>query len=640
MTMTNPLKFLGVLLFVLFLAAVAVADDVTFDLEPLGAVYGNPVGMSPGDFMFHEYGADLYVDDFFSSGTPFFNYAQIDPSFAAPFVFGNDQTMEVNNVGVVFDFSSAGDVTFEYLNQGGSVNLRVNGFGVVLEGPDLASLAGVVAPGVNMNVTVVPVTGGGHKGVVTLTGPVVKLRVGGQELWLDTVRCNNGYVAGVGGSCDFEVSHQTQPLGQTWGTGTHAPGDLMFVEDGIPVFIGEIDWGAGTGFNFCDIQAPGIVDFGFDRVMNINNVSNIYKISSLGITVESVSFEYVDFGGMENLQVNGAALHIGDLPTFPVNIAPGVTLNVTTFAMAGGGERGVVVLTGDVQLLVLAGQEFMVDNICVKDVAGSSACDLVSDNESQAPGSFWGAPYGESPGDIIFTEDGIDVGLTLFDDGSGPLFNYASTDVPWGFAGTGNVMHINNIGVTYDLALFSPITEVSFDYAKGDGVENLGVDGLLYIGDIGGIPAAFFPGFNVAVTVNVGPGFTYGTVTVTGDVQQLIVGGQQFYIDDLCVVFDDASDVPQAATGGFELRPNYPNPFNPSTTFHYSLAKEGHVRLSIMDLAGHRLATLVDDVRVAGDHRQVWSGKDDRGHQAASGMYFVLLESDGRVAVRKIVMLK
>ena len=59
-----------------------------------------------------------------------------------------------------------------------------------------------------------------------------------------------------------------------------------------------------------------------------------------------------------------------------------------------------------------------------------------------------------------------------------------------------------------------------------------------------------------------------------------------------------------------------------------------------MDVAGHRLATLVDEVRVAGDHQQVWSGKDDHGRQAASGLYFVLLESDGQVAVRKIAMVK
>jgi len=60
--MTNPWKLFTVLLFSLFLAAVAAADDVTFDFEPLGTVYGDPVGMWPGDFMFHEYGADLHVD--------------------------------------------------------------------------------------------------------------------------------------------------------------------------------------------------------------------------------------------------------------------------------------------------------------------------------------------------------------------------------------------------------------------------------------------------------------------------------------------------------------------------------------------------------------------------------------------------
>jgi FlgD Ig-like domain len=636
--MKNSSKILVLLMISMFLSTAAVADDVTFDFQPLGTMWGNPVGIAPGSFMFHEYGADLFVDNFYIGGSPYYNYCQIDPVFGSPFFFGTNQTLEINNVGVVFDFSSAGDVTFEYINHGGSVNIQVNGFGPVLEGPNLASLAGTVAPGVTMTVTAVPASSA-VKGVVTLNGPVNRLRVGGQELWIDVVRCNNGYIEPVGGDCDYLVDHESQPLGANWGSGTESPGDLMFVEDGIPVHIGEIDWGGAPGFNYCEILAPGIPDFGSDRVMHLNNVSNMYKIAALGITVQSVTFDYVDFGGMENLQVNGAALHIGDLHTFPAAVAPGVTLNVATFPIPGG-LRGEVVLTGDVQYLVLAGQEFMVDDICVVEEGSPTECDLISDNESLPSGVFWGSPYGNSPGDLIFNEDGIDVGLTEFDYGGGLLFNFAHTSPPWGPLGTGNVLNINNIGITYDLTPFSPVASVSFDYVKGGGMENLGVDGLLYVGDIDAIPAAFFPGIGVNVSVNPGPGYTYGTVTLVGNVHKLQVGGQEFYIDDLCVMLDDISDVPLARKTDVQLQPNFPNPFNPSTTLRFSLAQAGHVQLSIMDVAGHRLATLVDGMQEAGDHQFVWNGQDDRGRQAASGLYFVRVESGGQVAIRKIAMLK
>jgi len=619
-------------------ATAAVADLVTFDFEPLGTPYGNTAGMAPGDVMFSEFGATLYVDNFYSGGSPFFNSARIDPAFTGPgIIFGANQILQINNVGVIFNFSSAGDVTFEYMDLGGSVNLLVNGFGAVLEAGDMADLIGPVAPGVTMNATVVPF-GGGHKGTVTLTGPVQRLRIGGQEFWIDDVKCDNDYEE-PGDPCDFEVSHQTQPVGRSWGAATNSPGDLMFIEDGIPVYIDEIDWGTGTGFNFCEIQAPGIPGFGFDRVMNINNVSNVYRTAALGIVVQSVSFEYVDYGGLENLQVNGTMLHIGEMTTFPLAIAPGVAFNVSTFPIPGG-VRGEVTLTGDVRLLLVAGQEFMIDNICVVEDVTGGECDLVSDNESQAPGDSWGGPFGNSPGDIIFNEDGIDVGLARFDSGAGFLFNTATTDGPWGPLGTGNVMHINNIGVTYDLSPFSPVASVSFDYVRGGGIENLGVDGMRYVGPLDGIPAGFFPGFHVSVAEIAGPGFNYGTVTVTGDVSQLLVGGQQFYMDDLCVILDHASDVPLAANGEAQLQANYPNPFNPSTTLRFSLGQAGHVRLAIVDVAGRRLATLVDGLREAGDHQMVWNGRDDSGRRAASGLYFVRLEVGEQIAIRKIALLK
>ena len=205
----------------LSLAGNALADNVTFDYEPLSTMYGSPVGDVPGDYMFSEYGADLYITDFLSGGTPYFNFARIDVAFTGPSIFfGSGQIINISNVGVIFDFSSPGDVEFDYLNLGGSVNLQVNGYGVVMEGPSLAALAGVVAPGVTMTVTTAPM-GGGVTGHVTLTGPVDKLRLGGQEFYLDDVLCRNGYAPGPG-PCDFEVDHQSLAVGKTSSSTTNS----------------------------------------------------------------------------------------------------------------------------------------------------------------------------------------------------------------------------------------------------------------------------------------------------------------------------------------------------------------------------------------------------------------------------------
>ena len=81
--------------------------------------------------------------------------------------------------------------------------------------------------------------------------------------------------------------------------------------------------------------------------------------------------------------------------------------------LAALGDRGIR------GALVLGGQEFFVDNLCVYEGEPPVECDYLSDNESQAPGTAWGSAYGNTPGDHIFTEDGIDVYLDA--NGNGQL---------------------------------------------------------------------------------------------------------------------------------------------------------------------------------------------------------------------------
>lgn len=57
----------------------------------------------------------------------------------------------------------------------------------------------------------------------------------------------------------------------------------------------------------------------------------------------------------------------------------------------------------------------------------------------------------------------------------------------------------------------------------------------------------------------------------------------------------------------------YPNPFNPSTTISYAVAREGRVRIEIFDLRGQKIATLLDEVTPAGWYTVTWNGKSDRG---------------------------
>ncbi len=87
-----------------------------------------------------------------------------------------------------------------------------------------------------------------------------------------------------------------------------------------------------------------------------------------------------------------------------------------------------------------------------------------------------------------------------------------------------------------------------------------------------------------------------------------------------------------------------PNPFNPVTTIDFCLATDGRTTIRVFDAAGRVVRTLTDSQVDAGPHTVVWDGTTNAGRRAASGVYFVKMESAGRTdafrATRKMVLLK
>jgi hypothetical protein len=84
----------------------------------------------------------------------------------------------------------------------------------------------------------------------------------------------------------------------------------------------------------------------------------------------------------------------------------------------------------------------------------------------------------------------------------------------------------------------------------------------------------------------------------------------------------------------------WPNPFNPQTTVAFELARADHARLTIYDLHGRAVCRLVDALLPAGRHTAVWSGRDDRDRDVASGVYFARLEAGSGRDLMKLVLVK
>jgi flagellar hook assembly protein FlgD len=91
--------------------------------------------------------------------------------------------------------------------------------------------------------------------------------------------------------------------------------------------------------------------------------------------------------------------------------------------------------------------------------------------------------------------------------------------------------------------------------------------------------------------------------------------------------------------GGVRLLSSAPNPFRSSTQLMYSLVKDGRANLSVYDLQGRLVRTLLLDAEVAsGDHVAVWDGRNEFGTRATPGIYFFRLQSAGYTTAKSIVL--
>ncbi len=122
-----------------------------------------------------------------------------------------------------------------------------------------------------------------------------------------------------------------------------------------------------------------------------------------------------------------------------------------------------------------------------------------------------------------------------------------------------------------------------------------------------------------------------GKARLIGDTQQTGVIGLAVYGSTLTVLDRDRDKIPSV----FALARNEPNPFNPSTLIRYHLARNGRVRLTVYDINGKKIETLVDGFQKAGEYKVRFNAR-----QLASGLYFYRLENGGNSIVRRMLLIR
>jgi hypothetical protein len=127
-----------------------------------------------------------------------------------------------------------------------------------------------------------------------------------------------------------------------------------------------------------------------------------------------------------------------------------------------------------------------------------------------------------------------------------------------------------------------------------------------------------------------------------------LTGHESEYSDELAFLATDVGEYTEEENRPpvFQLFQNYPNPFNSSTVIWYHLPDVGYqpaeVEITVYNLLGKVVRTLVKTRQYPGEHKVLWDGKDDSGKEVASGIYFYRLKVSGLQLVkpRKMVLLR
>ena len=85
---------------------------------------------------------------------------------------------------------------------------------------------------------------------------------------------------------------------------------------------------------------------------------------------------------------------------------------------------------------------------------------------------------------------------------------------------------------------------------------------------------------------------------------------------------------------------SFPNPFNPRTTVAYEVPAAGHVTLTVVDIRGRLVRTLIDGELPGGAGTVIWDGADQAGRACASGVYFHVLRSGGQASLGKMTLIR
>lgn len=377
------------------------------------------------------------------------------------------------------------------------------------------------------------------------------------NLWLTaTLLCLGFHATASPDSCVVSITFDEYVTPLQWGgVSGDSPGDVIFHQYGWPVSIHHM----ASLPNFLGtaevvVSPPSFVGSSGSALL-INALSLELDVSGSKPQAAFIPFWDGNDLGEKELIVNGVDVLAG-IGSFANNMSWTVgdlDLQIGVAPLVGVGyNQGGICIYGPLETIRLGGDELYIDDVCFGSFAvrpglassqsegtGTQDCESFVDFD-QAPytGAQWSASSGLSPGDLMFEEGGYEFTLSPLTLGGGSTTLNKVEIVPGPFPA------IVNDGLRFDNAAFKagpssgPVTDhISFFYSYGGGVNMLELNSVL--AGPAGLPS-LWNGLSiggVAVQVDWAPTVfgEAGEITLSGPIETLVLGGQELWIDNLCI---------------------------------------------------------------------------------------------------------
>ena len=111
-------------------------------------------------------------------------------------------------------------------------------------------------------------------------------------------------------------------------------------------------------------------------------------------------------------------------------------------------------------------------------------------------------------------------------------------------------------------------------------------------------------------------------------------------VNVVVTALEKPSEIITLTPADFQLKNNYPNPFNPETIIEYVVPQNGNVKLVIYNVLGQKVRTLVDQYQTSGTYKVYWNGRNEQNAALTSGVYFYQLQGENALITKKMTLVK